>query len=196
MKGSTDDVNQASTVAYGKRFRDLEREWISYLGDTKSAIMGIGGFVVSSWPWLLSHRWILSLIILSLVINLGFSTILPLSYRFLIDRAIPPGDFSLLWATIGVLGGLFIVDSISTLGRNYTTAVLETRVMKSMRTAMFAHLLQLSLAFHGRSRVRDLLSHATWPASKASAYESLYAGQRLDQALPGTNVLSPGSWLF
>ncbi len=153
-----DAVDRASVAAYNKRFRDLEREWLAYLRETKATIMGIGGFVVSSWPWLSTHGWILSFILLSLVINLGFITLLPLSYRFLIDRVIPPGDFSLLWATIGVLGGLFIVDSISTLGRNYATAVLETRVMKTMRTAMFAHLLELSLAFHGRSRVGDLLS--------------------------------------
>jgi ATP-binding cassette subfamily B protein len=101
------------------------------------------------------------LIILGSLVGTAFTIILPLSSKFLIDRAILPKNFGLLTIILGALVGFFVFQAIVSLGEDYISARVEANVLNDLRLKMFGHLQRLSMGFYSRSRVGDLMSRMT-----------------------------------
>ena len=71
----------------------------------------------------------------------------------------PPGTL-LLFACLGIVV-VHLGAGALTLLHNYTTIGVGQRMVNDLRGALYAHLQRLSLAFHGRQRVGDLLYRIT-----------------------------------
>ena len=151
-------LDVAAEAAFGKPIATLEKEWLATLKRARPKVMGVAGFVRRSLTWLRPYWYMQAVILLALGVGTAFSTFLPLSYKFLIDRAIIPEDRGVLLLIIGVLAALFVLNTLANLVNSYVTARLSARVMNDMRMAMFTHLQDLSMGFYTRAQVGDLIS--------------------------------------
>jgi len=153
-----DGLQQATEDVLGTPFSILEEAWLSEIMEYSPVVMGITGLIKRSLTWTRPYWKSQVLIMLTMLIGVGFSSIFPLSNQFLIDRAIIPGDLKLLAAVLIVVVGLFLLNSVGSLIGDYLSARLATRIMNDMRSKMFTHLQYLSMGFHSRSQVGDIMS--------------------------------------
>src|SRR5262249_5860731 len=112
--------------------------------------------------WLLSYLRLyraLSLVLLvGLLLEMGLSTSISLSFKFLIDNAIVPRNQHMLFLISGLLGGGVILVSLTSLGCDYLYARLCAAILKGLRQRMFYHLQRLSMSFYARIEVGDILT--------------------------------------
>lgn len=97
-------------------------------------------------------------LVITLIVEGLFITLLALSLKFLIDFAITPRDAHALAIILGGLAIGFLLTAASQVIRDYLYAWLGARVINDIRKRMFHHLQQLSLDFYARARMGDLLS--------------------------------------
>ena len=135
----------------------LQADWLSNV-KRKPQVMGVGRLLRLTVGWLRPY-WRIELVVLAtMLVSLAFTIILPLSFRFLIDRAILPGDRQMLAVIMAVLTGLFALNVVASLIKGYVTARLGANVMNDMRLALFTHLQRLSAGFYAQAKVGDVLS--------------------------------------
>ncbi len=123
-------------------------------------------------PYLRPHRWRIAWALAQVFLIAGFELLKPWPLQMVIDNVLggkpvalaalhgTPAGRLLLFACIGIVvvhlgsGGL-------TLLHNYTAIGVGQSMVNDLRGALYAHLQRLSLAFHGRQRVGDLLYRIT-----------------------------------
>ena len=127
-------------------------------------------------PYLRAHRWRVLSALAQIFLIAGFELLKPWPLQIVIDYVLGGksspvagsiGDFLslpkpelLLFACLGIVvvhlgaGGL-------TLWHNYTTIRVGQSMVNDLRGDLYAHLQRLSLAYHGRQRVGDLLYRIT-----------------------------------
>jgi ATP-binding cassette subfamily B protein len=98
------------------------------------------------------------LVLVGLSLELAFYVSLPLSFRFLIDRAIIPRDARLLTLVLAGLAGVFALAALAGIGKDLLAARVVARVLNDLRLAMFEHLQRLSMAFYARASTGDLVA--------------------------------------
>jgi ATP-binding cassette subfamily B protein len=98
------------------------------------------------------------LLLLTLVVEGTFNTLLALSLKFLIDYAINPRNARVMVIILGGLGIGFLLTAASQVLRDYLYAWLGSRILNDIRQEMFGHFQRLSLGFYARSQTGDLLS--------------------------------------
>ncbi len=102
----------------------------------------------------------------------GFELMKPWPLKVVIDNVLgnQPLDFSLTagWSTAALLSlacvslvVISLVGGLLTVLHNYTTIGVGQRMVNDLRGALYAHLQRLSLAFHGRQKVGDLMYRVT-----------------------------------
>jgi ATP-binding cassette, subfamily B, bacterial len=126
--------------------------------ETSKSGKSLFGFLASIVPYFRPYRGWLLCILLAMAVNLGFECLLPLSFKFLIDRAIVPRDTSRLILILSVLAAGALMTSICLLGQDLAYARLETGVLADLRIRLFSHLQKLSMSFFGRWPLGDILS--------------------------------------
>jgi ATP-binding cassette subfamily B protein/subfamily B ATP-binding cassette protein MsbA len=119
-------------------------------------------------PYRLRFCWALAQVFLIV----GFSLLKPWPLQLVIDdvlggkhAAVEPlaalsPEALLLVACLGLVAVQFGAGLLEVL-HNYTAIALGQRMVNDMRGALYAHLQRLSLAFHGRQRVGDLMYRIT-----------------------------------
>jgi ATP-binding cassette subfamily B protein len=85
-----------------------------------------------------------------LLLEMGFNGLLPLSLRFLIDRAMVQRDPRAIPTLLFVLGAGAILASVAGLIRDRTWARTQARFLEGLRQEMFEHLQKLSLDYFNR----------------------------------------------
>src|SRR5690349_9355962 len=124
------------------------------------------------WPYLRPHRWTLLWALLQIFLITGFELLKPWPLQVVIDNVLggKPFPFAGLAASPPSLVLVFACCAIVvvhlgagalTLLHNYTTIRVGQNMVNDLRGALYAHLQRLSLAFHGRQRVGDLLYRIT-----------------------------------
>jgi ATP-binding cassette subfamily B protein len=98
------------------------------------------------------------LLLLTLIVEGAFNTLLALSLKFLIDYAINPRNARVMGLILGGLCLGFLLTAASQVIRDYLYAWLGSRILNDIRKEMFAHFQRLSLGFYARSQTGDLLS--------------------------------------
>jgi ATP-binding cassette subfamily B protein len=98
------------------------------------------------------------LLLLTLVVEGTFNTLLALSLKFLIDYAINPRNARVMGLILGGLCLGFLLTAASQVLRDYLYAWLGSRILNDIRKEMFGHFQRLSLGFYARSQTGDLLS--------------------------------------
>jgi len=123
-------------------------------------------------PYLWPYRWRFLGALLQIFLIAGFDLLKPWPLQIIIDHVI--GGKPLRWPFIGILSpsdllaaaaaGLVVVTLASgllALWHNVTAIAIGQRMVADLRGALYAHLQRLSLAFHGRQRVGDLMYRLT-----------------------------------
>jgi len=87
-----------------------------------------------------------------------FNAQIPMSVKFMIDRALLVHSRSTMLLILGMLAVSTVVVSLSSLGRDYLYAKIVGRIVSSLRQQMFEHLQRLSMEFYARTEVGDVMS--------------------------------------
>ncbi len=98
------------------------------------------------------------LILLALLLEMGFTGLIPMSFKHLIDEGITKNQHATLVWTLSALMGALVLVSLASLGRDYLYAKVVSLIQRDLRRKVFAHLQELSLAFHRRSNTADVVS--------------------------------------
>ncbi len=123
-------------------------------------VRAIGGGV----PWrrlfayLRPHLALFSIAIGGLVLGSGLALLVPLVVAGLVTSVVAGGDSAGLDALIAALVILFLTQSAGGFVQSYLLGVVGERIVARMREELFSSLVTLSLDFHGRSRVGELVS--------------------------------------
>ena len=127
-------------------------------------------------PYLKAHRWQVAWALAQVFLIAGFELLKPWPLQIVIDYVLggkpPPGIAPLdplfsLPAPLLLLAaciGLVIVNlgaGALTLLHNYTTIRVGQNMVNDLRSDLYAHLQRLSLAYHSRQRVGDLMYRIT-----------------------------------
>jgi ATP-binding cassette subfamily B protein len=119
-------------------------------------------------PYRLRFAWALAQVFLIA----GFELLKPWPLQVVIDNVLggkPPG-FALLegWSPLALLGlacigiiGVQFVSGALTLLHNYTAIGVGQRMVNDLRGTLYSHLQRLSLAFHSRQKVGDIMFRIT-----------------------------------
>ena len=123
-------------------------------------------------PYFRPYRWALLWALLQIFLITGFELLKPWPLQVVIDNVLggkrfpvkalasaPPS--SLLLFASGAIVVVHLGAGALTLLHNYTTIRVGQNMVNDLRGALYAHLQRLSLAFHGRQRVGDLLYRIT-----------------------------------
>ena len=127
-------------------------------------------------PYLKAHRWQVALAMLQVFLVAGFELLKPWPLQIVIDYVLggksPPAAGAahdllslpktslLLAACLGIVA-VHCGAGMLTLWHNYTAIRVGQSMVNDLRGDLYAHLQHLSLAYHGRQRVGDLLYRVT-----------------------------------
>jgi ATP-binding cassette, subfamily B, bacterial len=123
-------------------------------------------------PYLRPYRWLVAWTLLQIFLITGFELLKPWPLQVVIDNVLggkpfpiaasasPSPSVLLLCACLAIVV-VHLGAGALTLLHNYTTIRVGQNMVNDLRGALYAHLQRLSLAFHGRQRVGDLLYRIT-----------------------------------
>ena len=127
-------------------------------------------------PYLKAHRWQVAWALAQVFLVAGFELLKPWPLQVVVDYVLsdktppaggPLGDMLslpklslLLLACIGIVIVNFGAGAL-TLWHNYTTIRVGQGMVNDLRSDLYAHLQLLSLAYHTRQRVGDLMYRIT-----------------------------------
>jgi len=127
--------------------------------------------IIKLVPYLKQHRWRIAWALLQVLLIAGFELLKPWPLQIVIDNVLggKPFPIAALSASPGILllltsVGLVFVHfgaGALTLLHNYTAIRIGQNMVNDLRGTLYAHLQRLSLAFHSRQRVGDLLYRIT-----------------------------------
>jgi ATP-binding cassette, subfamily B, bacterial len=123
-------------------------------------------------PYLRPYRWRILLVLGQILLIAGFELLRPWPLQIVIDNVLGGKPFPLaalagiadgrllLFACLGIVFVHFTAGALL-LSHNYTAIRVGQLMVNDLRGALYAHLQRLSLAFHGRQRVGDLMYRIT-----------------------------------
>ena len=138
------------------------------------------------------YRRLVILILLSLIFEAGFDSVMRMSLKFIIDAAIVPRNYGLLILILLLLGIGAILLTVLGLVGNFLAARFGVLVTNNIRRSMFEHLQFLSMEFFGRRSAGDIIN--CFLADVEKVENSLIFGLILILEL--SNVLFSAIFLF
>jgi len=127
-------------------------------GNRHGLARNIASFAGLLAPYLRQYRLAALLIVGGSLLEMGFNTLVPLSFRYLIDTVLPQRNRKDLFLVVAVLCGGLIVVTLATLGRDYIYAKTGNGILSDIRFRLFSHLQILSMDFYARAQVGDILA--------------------------------------
>ncbi len=104
------------------------------------------------------YRWKIAGMLFIIVVTSGLGLVSPLIMRSLIDDALPNRNINqLIWLTLALLFIPVFSAALSVIQRQLNASVGEG-VVYDLRTALYAHLQQMSLRFFTNTKVGELMS--------------------------------------
>ena len=88
----------------------------------------------------------------------GASLVLPLAFRYIIDKGFGHSSQAVINETFIALFGVALVLAIATAARYFCITLLSERALASLRNTLYAQVIRLDVSFFERSRVGELLS--------------------------------------
>ncbi len=128
-------------------------------GEVARRVRGLGGV-----PWrrllgyLRPHLLPFSVAIGGLLLGSGLALLVPLVVAGLVTSVVAGGDAAGLDRLIVGLVVLFLAQSLGGFVQSYLLGVVGERIVAQLRGELFARLVTLSLDFHARNRVGELVS--------------------------------------
>lgn len=120
--------------------------------------MDITWFLKAINQYVTAHKKLAGALIICLVLDAAFDTLMRGSLKFIIDAAIIPQNYRLLVLILSLLGvGGIIYACVSLLG-NFLGARLGVLIINKIRYSLFEHLQTLSMDFFGRRSAGDIVN--------------------------------------
>lgn len=150
--------DQAAQAAFQRPLGNLEEAWLTGLRRPPRRTSAFRSFLAQLWP-LLKPYWLRQLEVLGyMILGLGYTLILPLASKFLIDEIIPSGKLENLTGFILVLLVIYLANAVIQLRRAYVNNWIIQRILIALQERMFNHLQFLAHAFYARAKIGDLMS--------------------------------------
>ncbi len=143
--------------------------------------------------WARPFRGPILVIFAILLLEMGFSAAVPLSFKYLIDRALLGKDQTWLY---GILTGLTVgglVVSAAGFGRDYLYARVVARLLGNLRSMLFDRIQSLGMRYFSQSSSGDIL---VCFSGHLAAVESSLAAAIPWAVLPGLEICSSVVLLF
>jgi len=157
------------------------------------SLMGPGACVRWIFRSLAPYRGAACLILLGLLAETAFSAAVPMSFRYLIDRALVGRDGRVLVVILVGLGVAAVLVSLAGLGRDYLYARTTAALLRDLRARLFTHLQELSVRDQAGARTGDVLSHFS---GDLGAVESALTSAVPWAILPALDLLFSSVLLF
>ena len=130
--------------------------------------------------YLRPYKWLTFLFFITLLLDLAFISLAPLSFKFIIDKAIEPRDidfFFLILKVLAITGGICLLSGIVS---DYALAKLNTRVQTDLRRKLFTQMQHSHIDHFQKNRPGDLVSHFTvdLPAIEGAMVSILTTGMQ------------------
>jgi len=125
-------------------------------GASKKDSLGTLRYAVKHIVW--PQRGILLLGLLLVVVNRAAGLVLPASSKFIIDRAIIPGDLRMLQLLLAGVAVATLVQSLSSYALTQVLSVGAQRMISDLRARVQDHILRQPISYFDRSRSGELVS--------------------------------------
>lgn len=116
------------------------------------------GALRGMWPFLKPHKTLAFGWLLFLCLSSGASLVLPLAFRYIIDKGFGHSSQAVINETFIALFGVAVVLALATAARYFCITLLSERALASLRQTLYAQVIRLDVGFFERSRVGELLS--------------------------------------
>ncbi len=126
--------------------------------ETPLEVIGVGATLGRIASTFARHPGYGLVILLALLLEMGFTGLIPMSFKHLIDEGIAKNSQSTLVWTLSALMGALALVSLTSLGRDYLYAKVVSLIQRDLRRKVFSHLQELSLSFHRRGNTADVVS--------------------------------------
>src|SRR5580692_10115459 len=120
--------------------------------------LSIPGVLLALYRYVRQYRLSLIPVLLACLLEMGLAAQIPLSIKYLIDRALVQKDGHALVVILAALACGAVLVSIAGLGRDHLYARIVAKSIARLRARMYDQLQRLSLEFFSRHESTDLLS--------------------------------------
>jgi ATP-binding cassette subfamily B protein len=120
--------------------------------------MTIPGVLLALYRYVRPFRWRLVPVFLACLLEMGLTAQLPLSIKYLIDRALVHKDGRALVVILTALAVSAVLVSAAGLGRDHLYARIVARSIAALRARMYDKLQHVSLEFYSRRESSDILA--------------------------------------
>lgn len=120
--------------------------------------MTIAGVLLALYRYVRAFRLSLIPVVLACLLEMGLTAQLPLSIKYLIDRALVQKDGRALVIILTALAVAAVLVSAAGLGRDHLYARIVAKSIAALRTRMYDKLQHLSLEFYSRRETSEILS--------------------------------------
>ena len=120
--------------------------------------MTIPGVLLALYRYVRPFRWRLVPVFLACLLEMGLTAQLPLSIKYLIDRALVQKDGRALVIILTALAVSSVLVSAAGLGRDHLYARIIARSIAALRARMYDKLQRMSLEFYSRRESSDILA--------------------------------------
>jgi ATP-binding cassette subfamily B protein len=120
--------------------------------------MTIAGVLRALYRYVRPFRLSLIPVVLACLLEMGLTAQLPLSIKYLIDRALVQKDGRMLAIILIALAGSAVLVSTAGLGRDHLYARIVAKSIANLRARMYDKLQHLSLEFYSRRETSEILS--------------------------------------
>ncbi|WP_301173263.1 ATP-binding cassette domain-containing protein [Brevibacillus nitrificans] len=114
--------------------------------------------IKSLLSYLRSYKLLTSLFLLALLFDLTFISLAPLSFTFIIDKAVEPRDVDFFFFILKVLVSTGVICLGMGILSDYALARLHTRVQEDLHKRVFEHIQHLPISYFQKNRSGDLVA--------------------------------------
>src|SRR5581483_4824149 len=104
------------------------------------------------------YRFRLVLVVLASILEMAFNAQIPMSVKFMIDRALTTKNQRMMLIILGALACNAVVVSATSLGRDHLYSGIVSQITSTLRLRMFERLQILSMDYYARTEVADVMS--------------------------------------
>src|SRR4051812_30688464 len=146
------------------------------------------------WRWFLRTHWTRLVIILAAVlIEMGFTSAVPFSFKYLVDQALIKHNGAALAKVLSLLGAGAILMTGMGLWRDRLYAVVQADYIARIRQEMFVHLQRLGLDFYTRTKRLEIMLHFKRYLGWVEAYATMLVSHAI---LPLLKVVTSGILMY
>lgn len=139
------------------------------------------------------HLVYVVVIFAAILLEMGFSSAVPFSFRYLVDKALIKHDAAALARVLTLLGAGAVAVTVVGLWRDRLFAVVQTDVIARIRQEMFAHLQRLPLDFYARHKRVEIMLHFKRDLGMLESYATVLVARAI---LPLLKILTSGVLMY